>query len=585
MYQAVQPEINEFWRKFTRTTAKLAVSSSRPALLAALAVGTAALSGHAQAATSVQQLETQLLQIQEQNDQEIATLKQEIAALKAQQQQQAAVQQQQGIVVARTAQAISAQPSATPVANGNGSSPNYPKLIESPTHQFGLSSANGANTIAILARLQLDAGDYLNVVPQGGLAKGAGPGSTAGGPLDGGVNARRARLGIGGTFQNDWAYRLIFEFGGSSDSSTTGVSGASTSNVENAYITYNGFYTPKALVPVAIDLGYLDVPWTLDESTSSNDIMFMERSSPQVIATEFGGGDERAAFGLRSNNRRYWAGAYLTGPSSGAPHTGAAGPAAAALLRASYQVLSTNEATAHIGFDYGHTFQSREGYNSSSAATAATKTNAPYLTLSDRPELRIDPTTILNTGAIPLHSANILAGEAAGTWGPLFVQGEYYYYEISQFDGGINPADGDVNKVAPGLHFHGGYVEGSYALGGTRPYIPATGAYGSVIPVHPFDIHSGGFGALELTARYGHIDLNDHTSTTLAPHLTGGVYGGDQNSYDFGLNWYPNVNMKFVLDYSHVSVSKFKADTTGTIPTTPDGATINAIAARAQFAY
>ncbi len=57
-------------------------------------------------------------------------------------------------------------------------------------------------------------------------------------------------------------------------------------------------------MPVAIDAGYLDVPWTLDESTSSNDIMFLERSSPQVIATELGGGDFRSAGGRRSNGKR-----------------------------------------------------------------------------------------------------------------------------------------------------------------------------------------------------------------------------------------------------------------------------------------
>ena len=75
---------------------------------------------------------------------------------------------------------------------------------------------------------------------------------------------------------------------------------------------------------MAFDVGVQDVPWTLDEATSSNDIMFMERSSAQVVATEFGGGDFRTALDVRSNNDRYWFGAFLTGPNSGALHT--AGP-------------------------------------------------------------------------------------------------------------------------------------------------------------------------------------------------------------------------------------------------------------------
>jgi phosphate-selective porin OprO/OprP len=47
--------------------------------------------------------------------------------------------------------------------------------------------------------------------------------------LDSGVNARRARFGVIGTFQSDWVYSLIYDLGGSSDgfsSSTIGCAGA-----------------------------------------------------------------------------------------------------------------------------------------------------------------------------------------------------------------------------------------------------------------------------------------------------------------------------------------------------------------------
>ncbi len=59
-------------------------------------------------------------------------------------------------------------------------------------------------------------------------------------------------------------------------------------------------------MPLAFDLGYLDVPFTLDESISSNDTMFMERSSSQVVAVALGGGDNRSAFGARSYKTNYW---------------------------------------------------------------------------------------------------------------------------------------------------------------------------------------------------------------------------------------------------------------------------------------
>ncbi len=126
--------------------------------------------------------------------------------------------------------------------------------------------------------------------------------------LDNGVNARRARIGVLGTFMGDWNYALIYDFGGSSDGLPP-VSGAPASGLENAYLSYAGFK------PFAIEGGYMDIPYTLDEATSSNDIMFMERSSSQVIAVNLAAGDGRSGFGVRGNDDRFWGGAYVTGPA------------------------------------------------------------------------------------------------------------------------------------------------------------------------------------------------------------------------------------------------------------------------------
>src|SRR5690348_11972895 len=140
-------------------------------------------------------------------------------------------------------------PAAVPVAGG-------PRVTLSPNNRPGFASADGQNTIELTSRLHFDIADYLNVHSQSPT----GPHS-----LTSGVNARRARIGILGKFFGDWNYTLIADFGGSTD-------GPQTSNIENGYISYTGFR------PVAIDLGYLDVPFTLDEATSSNDIMFIERA-------------------------------------------------------------------------------------------------------------------------------------------------------------------------------------------------------------------------------------------------------------------------------------------------------------------
>ena len=556
-------------------------------LIAALA-GATSLSGgavHAAGATAaqLQQLESQMEQLEMQNAAEIASLKAQMAQLQAEQAQQSAVVIANSTAVAKTA--------ASQVFA------HMPKVIESKTHQFGLESADGANKIALVARLQLDGADYLTTKPEGGKIHGTGPGSNSGEPLESGVNARRARIGVTGTFQNDWDYRFVYDFGGSADSVTTGVSGADTSGIENAYITYQGFNHPNDAIRTSIDLGYMDVPWTLDEATSSADIMFMERSSSQVIATEFGASDYRSAFGAHTVEPLYWVGAYLTGPTSGSPHTGADDPSGAALLRGTVQLLTLPDASLHVGGDFDHTFQVRAPYIAQSISCssttpytctsppAAVKTNSSYLTLSDRPELRIDPTSILTTGYIPTRSGDVIEGEVAGTLGPFFMQGEYFHYIIDQLRGGVNPSDGTVDKLYPTLTFNGGYIEASYAIGGARKYIPGTGAYSTVVPTTPFDISGGGWGAVEFAARYDDVDLNDDIKAGEAPHLTGGVEGGTQQAYTLGVNWYPNIDMKFVFDFQHTQVDRLKVTTNGTIPTLPAGTTINAIAARAQFSY
>src|SRR5581483_5407694 len=159
---------------------------------------------------------------------------------------------------------VNQQPPAPAAAVAGG-----PRVTLSPNNRPGFASADGQNTIELTSRLHFDIADYLSVHSQSPT----GPHS-----LTSGVNARRARIGILGKFLGDWNYTLIADFGGSTD-------GPQTSNIENGYISYTGFR------PVAIDFGYLDVPFTLDEATSSNDIMFIERAEIQNIVTNMAAND------------------------------------------------------------------------------------------------------------------------------------------------------------------------------------------------------------------------------------------------------------------------------------------------------
>src|SRR5258707_3180656 len=246
------------------------------------------------------------------------------------------------------------------------------RVTMSPANRPGICSADGQNCIELTGRLHFDVADYLSVHPQvpGGQHS-----------LTSGVNARRARLGVLGKFMRDWNYAFILDCGGASDRNVNAVSGSRTTDIENAFISYNGFR------PFAIDLGYLDVPYTLDESTSSNDIMFVERASSNVVATGLAANDARSALGVRWNTDRAWAGANVTGRVAGATHTLSNQQQVGGTARATYQVLQGSNYSLHVGADGEYVFKPR----SSAAAAVVGGVTPPIpgtVTFSDRPELR-----------------------------------------------------------------------------------------------------------------------------------------------------------------------------------------------------
>ena len=106
--------------------------------------------------------------------------------------------------------------------------------------------------------------------------------------------------------------------------------------------------------------------------------------------------------------------------------------------------------------------------------------------LFDRPELRVDPTTFLNTGNIPASGGQVYGVEAAASLYNFFVQGEYYHYVVDT-RAGVPALPGNLQGGIPGptLNFNGGYAEASLSFGGTRVYDPTRGAYTGVIPEMP----------------------------------------------------------------------------------------------------
>lgn len=396
--------------------------------------------------------------------------------------------------------------------------------LKMPGNRPTFCTADGLNCVAVTSRLHFDAGAYSYS-----------PNSAATAPqsLNDGINARRARLGVIGVFNKDWEYGLIFDAGGTTD-------GAAVLN--NAYVSYKGV---KGLV---IQGGYIDVPYTLDQATSSNNGLFMERAAPQAMATGIAAGDFRSAFGGYTYGERHWIGAYVTGPTTGTTTVNHAQPQPlGATFRAIGLPMRNEVGTILVGFDALYLAQPGGPTNST-------------LGLSDRIEVRIDPASnaLLNTGTMQnVNSARVLSGEAAAQFGSFMAQGEYFDFAVQRTNG-----LGD-------LSFNGFYGQASYVLTGEQhKYSTTSGSFGGINPKHPVNFAIGDYGAWELAVRYSSANLNDLN-----------IRGGELKNTTVGLNWYVNQNMRFMFNWINGRVDKVNAAGLDA------GASYNVFAMRTQVAF
>jgi len=505
------------------------MSSNTLRRCAALLCGTALISpAAAQTAQQMQQqlellqrqMQTQLQQIQTQQ-QQIQQLQERLAGMSS-----AVEKQQEDISTVKTAQE---KATLTP-GDGwrTGLINNHPGIFS--------TDAQGRQTgIGLVGRLQFDVGDYFQ-------AGRPGPDARTAPDLNSGYNLRRGRIGITGRYAGDWQYDFIGEFGGVNNNELS-------ASILTASVSYLG------LKPVTFTIGYTDVFASFAEAVSSADISFNERPAISNITNSIAGSEPRAAFAVIANGDRWYTAGYLTGSQAG---TAANDEQASAVARAVYLPVKTADTLLHVGVNGSYVFQPTQNNATRSAAginsTGGAGISATTIALSDRPELRIDPTALINTGTINATHADTYGVELAGAWKSVWFDGEYQLV-------GVDQLRSSSATPAPFLNFDGGYGEvGWFITGEQRPYSTARAAWTTLQPNEPFSLTSGGWGAWELAARYSHANLNSHATHGLPTTVTGGTFGGVQDIGQIGLNWYPTTNVRFLLDYLFTDVDKFAAN-------------------------
>jgi phosphate-selective porin OprO/OprP len=140
--------------------------------------------------------------------------------------------------------------------------------------------------------------------------------------------------------------------------------------------------------------------------------------------------------------------------------------------------------------------------------------------------------------------------EAALIYNSFSVQGEYADIKVKRLQTVAPGSDPDV-KV--------GYIFASFwPTGEQRNYDPAKGEFGRPKIMNP--ITAGGFGGIELGARFDYADLTDaYATASTAASRTLSQDAGKYKAWTLGINYYPTGYVRFMANYTHSKIDKILA--------------------------
>ncbi len=351
--------------------------------------------------------------------------------------------------------------------------------------------------------------------------------------LSNGFTLRRVRIGYKATVAKDWISELSVDFA------------ENATDIKDAFVGYTG------ITDSTIQAGHFKVPFGFDTLTSSKDIWFVERSYSDAMTP-----DRRLGFGYYYGADRWQASADIFMQTISVDSTGVDQGWGWAVRASGAPIFQSKKEAVHIGFAYNN--------RTPDAASASSAAFAPIvyaIDFSSRPEAtKVSKAKFLNTGTMNgVDNVGQWDAELAGVWGPISWQGEYQETKVNRRSGNPNLSD---------HKFSTWYGQAAWIFNGQRTYDPSEGLFGRVEP--------GKGGAYELLARYSEMDLNDFT--TPDP-----IKGGSAKNFTFGVNYYPNYNVRLMLNYTLVNNDQYAKPKTTYGGLTNDD--FNELQFRVQFAF
>jgi phosphate-selective porin OprO/OprP len=506
-----------------------------------------------------------------------AALKAEIDALRAQMQAQAKLLEAQQAKLDELTQRLAsgAAPAAAAAAAPAEVAPARIAAPEAPKLSFNngrptISAADGRSSFAVRANVQMDSAIYGEDAEgpldtdhrRGSVGASANRENNAARDFSDGMYFRRARLGVEGTFNSHFNYRLLLELAGSGTEGPT--------RINDAWIAYTG------LAPFTFQVGAFSPPSNMDDGTSPEDLVFIERASAAELSRSLGGADGRLGVGVRASGKRYMSS--LTFTTRTVNDAEVFDSQFAAVGRVGGLLATGDEYNVHLGASGTWVFSPPD-----LGSSAAPPRHA--LRFRDRPEIRVDSVRLIDTGPLDVAHASVFGVEFGANWKNFYVQGENFWFDVDRRDTTLDD---------PSLG--GYYLQGSWLITGeNRRYNPATGSFQNPRPGSPFS-HDGGWGAFELATRFSHTDLNFNEGALGAAPEAGAIRGGEQDVLTVGLNWYLNPNFKVLFNYLMIDVDRLNPAGPGNLtpfgaaPATPPigvqiGQDLDVYALRTQFSF
>ncbi|MCG8522827.1 MAG: hypothetical protein MI744_11550 [Pseudomonadales bacterium] len=302
--------------------------------------------------------------------------------------------------------------------------------------------------------------------------------------LGDGTELRKAKLALEGRMFGDWEYQFEVDV---SDGDV---------DLDDAYFSYVGVY------PWQLTIGQFKEPFSLEESTSSRYLTFMERALPNALAPS-----RALGIGTKYVGGQWTFAAGLFGEEFDDDPSGEADEGWGATSRVTFAPLAQDRRALHFGA--GLSFREPD--------------DRARVDFDVRPESHVTDVKYLDTGKIKDVSGVYRYGlETAWVNGPFSLQSEWLAATVERDD-------------RDDLSFSGWYAQTSwFVTGESRQYKFGKGAFGRI---HPFNR----YGALELAARISELDLSDDD-----------ILGGAARQYSLGVNWYVNPQMRLMANYIKV---------------------------------